>query len=88
LVFVKISLACFFGREILWSIHVDDASNLEPQAPGRGQGRVDARGSQSARFVVTSLRRDECNAKHLYEKVYAPAQKPSKSRITRCTIHQ
>ena len=27
-------------------------------------------GEANPRFVVTSLRRDECNAKHLYEKVY------------------
>jgi Transposase DDE domain group 1 len=35
------------------------------------------------RFVVTSLRRDECKAKYLYEKLYCARGEPRLARMTR-----
>jgi hypothetical protein len=65
--------------------HVDDARELELPAPGRCQGRVDEGGEANPRFVVTSLRRDECKAKHLYEKVYC-ARGEMENRIKECQL--
>jgi hypothetical protein len=42
-------------------------------------------GEANPRFVVTSLRRDECQAKHLYEKVYC-ARGDMENRIKECQL--
>jgi hypothetical protein len=42
------------ARAPVQELHVGDAPQLEPQAPGRGQGRGDA-GEANPRFIVTSL---------------------------------
>src|SRR5882762_1486835 len=42
-------------------------------------------GEPNPRFVVTSLRRDECKAKHLYEKVYC-ARGDMENRIKECQL--
>jgi DDE family transposase len=42
-------------------------------------------GEANPRFVVTSLRRDECKAKHLYEKVYC-ARGEMENRIKECQL--
>ena len=43
------------------------------------------RGEANPRFVVTSLRRDECGAKYLYEKVYC-ARGDMENRIKECQL--
>ena len=43
------------------------------------------KGEANPRFVVTSLRRDECKAKHLYEKVYC-ARGDMENRIKECQL--
>jgi hypothetical protein len=43
------------------------------------------RGEANPRFVVTSLRRDECSAKYLYEKVYC-ARGEMENRIKECQL--
>ncbi len=44
---------------------------LEPKrTPGHRQGGGHGGRGQSARFVVTSLKRSEAGARHLYEKIY------------------
>ena len=42
-------------------------------------------GEANPRFVVTSLRRDECKARHLYEKVYC-ARGDMENRIKECQL--
>src|SRR4029078_2443466 len=42
-------------------------------------------GGANPRFVVTSLRRDECKAKYLYEKVYC-ARGEMETRIKECQL--
>jgi len=42
-------------------------------------------GEANPRFVVTSLRRDQCKAKHLYEKVYC-ARGEMENRIKECQL--
>src|SRR3989441_5260733 len=44
------------------------------------------KGEANPRFVVTSLRRDECKAKYLYEKVYC-ARGEMENRIKECQLH-
>jgi hypothetical protein len=43
------------------------------------------KGEANPRFVVTSLRRDQCNAKYLYEKVYC-ARGEMENRIKECQL--
>jgi len=43
------------------------------------------KGEANPRFVVTSLRRDECRAKHLYEEVYC-ARGDMENRIKECQL--
>src|SRR5205807_4582145 len=43
------------------------------------------KGEANPRFVVTSLRRDECKAKYLYEKVYC-ARGEMENRIKECQL--
>jgi len=43
------------------------------------------KGEANPRFVVTSLRRDECKAKYLYEKVYC-ARGDMENRIKECQL--
>jgi hypothetical protein len=43
------------------------------------------KGEANPRFVVTSLRREECKAKHLYEKVYC-ARGDMENRIKECQL--
>ena len=43
------------------------------------------KGEANPRFVVTSLRRNECKAKHLYEKVYC-ARGDMENRIKECQL--
>jgi hypothetical protein len=64
---------------------VDDvARELEPSAPGGGQGRVHPGGSQSP-YVVTSLKRTQCKTKYLYEKLYC-ARGDMENRIKECQL--
>jgi len=42
-------------------------------------------GEANPRFVVTSLRRDECKAKYLYEKLYC-ARGEMENRIKECQL--
>ena len=63
---------------------MDDAPDLEPPAPGRRQAEW-TKGEANPRFVVTSLRRDECKAKYLYEKVYC-ARGEMENRIKECQL--
>jgi hypothetical protein len=57
---------------------------LEPQTPGRGQAEW-SKGEANPRLVVTSLRRDQCKAKYLYEKVYC-ARGEMENRIKECQL--
>ena len=43
------------------------------------------KGEANPRFVVTSLRRDECKAKYLYEKLYC-ARGEMENRIKECQL--
>jgi Transposase DDE domain group 1 len=61
---------------------VEDAQELEPQAPGCCQSRVDD-GDANPRFVVTSLKRAKCKPRYLYEKVYC-ARGDMENRIKEC----
>ena len=68
----------------LQGLHLDDAQELEPPAPRRRQGRVDA-GEANPRFVVTSLTRAECKARYLYEDIYC-ARGEMENRIKECQL--
>ena len=63
---------------------VDDAEELEPPAPGHGQGGMDARRGQSAlhRHLADAA---ECKARYLYEKVYC-ARGDMENRIKECQL--
>ena len=63
---------------------MDDAQQLEPPAPGRGEGGMD-KDEANPRFVVTSLTRAECKARYLYEKVYC-ARGDMENRIKECQL--
>src|ERR1700737_4853223 len=61
-----------------------------PRSSWSRQRRVVAKaewtqGEANPRFVVTSLARDECKAKHLYEKVYC-ARGDMENRIKECQL--
>ena len=57
------------ARAPLQELHVEDAQDLEP-AGGVVAKAEWTQGEANPRFVVTSLGRNECKAKYLYEKVY------------------
>ena len=63
----------------LQGLQVDDAEQLEPPAPSRGEGGIDKRRSQSS-LRRTSLTRAECKGRDLYEKLYC-----TNARLARLT---
>ena len=69
---------------LLQELHVDDAPELEPRRRVVAKAEW-TKGEANPRFVVTSLRRDECKAKYLYEKVYC-ARGEMENRIKECQL--
>ena len=57
---------------------------LEPRTPGHRQGGGHG-GEANPRFVVTSLKRSEAGARHLYEKIYC-ARGDMENRIKECQL--
>ena len=68
----------------LQELHVEDASKLEPQRRVVAKAEW-TKGEANPRFVVTSLRRNACKAKYLYEKVYC-ARGEMENRIKECQL--
>jgi len=79
-------------RAPLQGLCVADAGQLERRAAGRRQslprrrpGAEWTQGEANPRFVVTSLSRQEHEARHLYEKVYC-ARGEMENRIKECQL--
>ena len=68
----------------LQGFQLADTQELEPGTAGCGQGGVDRRWA-NPRFVVTSLAREEHEARHLYEKLYC-ARGEMENRIKECQL--
>ena len=64
---------------------MDDASTAGAAGAGSSPRPSGRKGEANPRFVVTSLRRAECKAKHLYEKVYC-ARGEMENRIKECQL--
>jgi hypothetical protein len=71
------------GRPVRRLLAATRSSSVLISAPGRRQGRVDEGGSQSS--FCGQLRRDECKAKYLYEKIYC-ARGEMENRIKECQL--
>ena len=69
----------------LQGLHVDDARQLEPPAPGRGQGRVDARTRPIRASSSPRSRAPSARPRYLYEKVYC-ARGDMENRIKECQL--